>query len=147
MKKLCSGCKIEKEETEFHKTKNTISGLRAQCKACSNLRGKQYRLAYIEHELARAKQYKKAHPEYGLKTKLNLYNITKEEYTALQEKQSNRCAICCKQSTKSLAIDHDHKTGKVRGLLCFSCNIILGHVKDNIELLEHAIQYIKKNGD
>lgn len=147
MSKKCSGCELEKEDTEFHKTKHTTSGLRARCKECSNLRGKEYRLNHIEQELARARRYKKEHPEHVLKNKLNLYKLSEEEYEALQNKQNNKCAICGKSSSKVLVIDHSHKTGKVRGLLCFSCNIMLGHIKDNVSLLEQAISYIKKNGD
>ena len=66
--------------------------------------------------------------------------------------QNNKCAICNEMETwknkhgdiRPLAIDHDHSTGKVRGLLCTSCNALLGHAKDKISVLENAIKYLKR---
>lgn len=102
----------------------------------------------------RVKKWLKEHP--GARTKYNRkYADTKwlEKFGELQEKQNGVCAIC-KQSVSGminskskLAVDHDHKTGKIRGLLCGSCNIGLGHFKDNIEYLTNAIVYLKENGD
>lgn len=53
------------------------------------------------------------------------------------------CAICGVRPDRSLALDHCHKTGKLRGLLCFSCNVALGHFKDDPKLLRKAIRYLK----
>jgi hypothetical protein len=63
-------------------------------------------------------------------------------------KQNNSCAICgshCTQFINGLVIDHDHATGKVRGLLCSRCNIGLGCYHDDIELMKRAIQYLERN--
>lgn len=83
-----------------------------------------------------------------LKHTLNsVYGITIEEHNELYHKQEGRCAICGKHQSecnKRLAIDHDHNTGEVRGLLCSHCNQGLGHFKDNTELLVNAIQYLQK---
>lgn len=75
-----------------------------------------------------------------------------ECYEKLLEEQNGSCAICRKQNTttrngkiKRYAIDHCHKTGDVRGLLCQFCNALLGYSKDSVEILESAISYIKKN--
>lgn len=65
------------------------------------------------------------------------------------EAQGHRCAICNTEQAKlsrRLGVDHDHVTKKVRGLLCHFCNALLGHGRDNIELLETAIRYLKRNG-
>lgn len=55
------------------------------------------------------------------------------------------CAICSKPSRTRLHIDHNHKTGKYRGLLCSPCNIGLGHFKDSPSLLRKAIEYLKRS--
>ena len=69
-----------------------------------------------------------------------------EKFREMIEKQSNKCAICCEypKPGKKLVVDHSHSSGKIRGLLCNNCNNGLGHMKDNIEILEKAIKYLKK---
>lgn len=72
------------------------------------------------------------------------YGLTKEEYLLKINQQKNLCAICKeKQEGKVLCVDHDHKTGKVRGLLCNQCNIGLGNLKDDTQILQSAIEYLK----
>ena len=73
------------------------------------------------------------------------YNISLEEYNQMLEDQNEKCIICNKTNNdgKRLSIDHDHKSGEIRGLLCNHCNIGLGHFKDDINLLERAIEYLK----
>lgn len=82
------------------------------------------------------------------KGKLKKYGLTPEQYDEMNGKQNGLCAICSKpEITKSkvrLAVDHDHKTGYVRGLLCNTCNTALGKFYDNIELLKSAIWYLEK---
>jgi Recombination endonuclease VII len=91
----------------------------------------------------------KKHAEWILKT----YGITAEDYWALYRAQGGRCYICQRAKGKDeygngrgkrLPVDHDHKTGKVRGLLCNPCNRdVLGHLRDSIEALERAVTYLK----
>ena len=72
------------------------------------------------------------------------YNITTDEYAQRLKQQHGKCAIChgdC-PTGKQLAVDHDHKTGAVRGLLCTRCNVALGHLGDSVELLARAIVYL-----
>lgn len=73
------------------------------------------------------------------------YNLTSEQWDQLNEAQGGVCAICGRApKNKPLNIDHDHKTGLVRGLLCWSCNHrVLGAVKDSIELLRAAADYLE----
>ncbi len=72
------------------------------------------------------------------------YGISKAEWDALYEAQNSVCAICSKPPGKrSLSVDHCHATGKIRGLLCNSCNGALGHLGDSIELMTKAIEYLK----
>lgn len=75
----------------------------------------------------------------------NRYGITVEEYEALAVAQGNACAICRVDSPGRGGrwhIDHDHATGKVRGLLCLSCNVGLGHFRDDPALLRAAADYV-----
>jgi len=72
------------------------------------------------------------------------YAITEETYAAIFKKQDGRCAICrCQQHYQRLAVDHDHKTGMVRGLLCVHCNRGLGRFFDSSLRLRNAAAYIE----
>ena len=96
-------------------------------------------------------RYKKSHK--GLKNRRrgalsSKYKITEERYFEILEKQIGLCAICGSDSpgrkgSKNFTVDHDHTTMEVRGLLCHPCNVMLGLAKDNIEVLEMAIKYLK----
>lgn len=73
----------------------------------------------------------------------NKYNLTEEEYFNLIKDQNNCCAICFKEFIKTPNVDHCHKNGNIRGLLCWNCNIALGYFKDNVDILKNAIKYLK----
>ena len=83
-----------------------------------------------------------------LKSNLKLkYGITIEEYDNVYSKQNGKCAICGASETEfkiRFAVDHDHKTNLVRGLLCKKCNLILGYANDNATILQNAINYLSK---
>jgi Recombination endonuclease VII. len=81
--------------------------------------------------------------KYQLKSK---YNMTLEEYDKLVEFQQNGCAICRQlvTSERKLAVDHNHKTGEIRGLLCFKCNSLIGLANDDEDLLWKAMEYLKR---
>ena len=71
------------------------------------------------------------------------YGLSKEDYYSLFETQQNKCAICGDSFDETKAfVDHDHQSGKVRGLLCTRCNTLLGMAKDNVEILKSAIKYL-----
>ena len=100
---------------------------------------KEYYQANKEKIAARIKEYK-------LKKK---YGITLKEKKAMLKKQNNKCKICSfkfnENNFKSTScIDHCHTTNKIRGLLCRSCNVGLGHFKDNTNLLTTAITYLEE---
>jgi hypothetical protein len=85
----------------------------------------------------------------NLKRRLRLYGLSLEDHQKFLVQHDNRCAICRREERakrgnqlKRLAIDHDHKTGAVRGLLCHACNNGLGCFEDTPELLEAAIRYL-----
>jgi type I restriction-modification system DNA methylase subunit len=78
----------------------------------------------------------------------SFYNITLDDYNKLFEKQKGCCSGCNSHQLElnySLYVDHCHKTGKIRGLLCKQCNWALGHVKDNINILLNLVDYLKNN--
>jgi len=91
----------------------------------------------------------KYHPErwrYWLKQK---YGITEEQFDALVRKQKNKCAICKNGQRQgprrpNLCVDHCHNSKRLRGLLCFQCNVMLGAAKDSIKTLRAAIRYLKE---
>lgn len=111
--KACSRCKEVKPLTEFH-SRSEGSRLKSQCKDC------------IQSQRAQ-----------------RLYNITRDDFERMLMKQEGRCAICKTIPKRKLDIDHCHQTGKVRGLLCNRCNIVLGQVEDNVELLKCAVEYLQ----
>ena len=75
------------------------------------------------------------------------YGLTVEEYSSKLEQQNNCCAICnvASSGTRDWHVDHCHVSGKVRGLLCHRCNLMLGHAQDNVQTLEKAILYLKEH--
>lgn len=73
-----------------------------------------------------------------------LYGISEEEYVALKEAHEGRCAICS-GLTDRLYVDHDHATGLVRGLLCRSCNFMVGLAGDSVERLMRAAEYLGRD--
>ena len=86
-------------------------------------------------------------PEIGRKKNLAaLYGITLEEYNVKLVAQNGMCAVCGgPETTKNhnLAVDHDHTTGAIRGLLCHHCNIALGHLKDDPARVQALLRYIQ----
>ncbi len=133
MKKKCSRCGTTKNLSDFYKRKDSKDGHNGVCSKCI----KKYRYKYRYSD-----KYKKSTLDYGLRKK---YNITLVEYDVMFKEQGGVCKICGKKQLEKfhrLAVDHDHKTGKVRGLLCQACNGMLGLAKDDITTLSNAIKYL-----
>lgn len=138
----------------FYRDKSRKSGFRNECRSCSSIRAKKW-YNTEKGRAARKKQYerrKKTGKHYLSVLKAALkrdYNMTISEYCALLESQNQVCGICggVNSDGRRLFIDHDHKTGKVRGLLCHQCNIMLGHAKDNLSVLRSAVGYLEKLGE
>lgn len=120
----CNKCKQTLPITSFTRVSK---GNVYRCKQCD----KQYRL---EH----SKQIR----EYQLQYK---FGITIEQYELILKEQNYTCAICKKPATtKRLAVDHCHKTGQVRGLLCSHCNQGLGHFMDDLSIINNSLKYLQK---
>lgn len=110
----CKECMRLLHESEFYKAKNTRTGYYSTCKEC-----------YIEM-VQRSK-----------------YNLSKEELRELKSKEY--CDLCKRKIEKKINkhIDHCHETGKVRGVLCRQCNLALGWLKDDKDLISRIISYLK----
>jgi len=142
---MCPGCKVEKVYSEYHKNRAAKDGLQYHCKDCRRIIEKK-----SPKKLARDRaRYHNNKAQYLNSTYLRMYSISLDEYNLLLEKQNNVCAICkgtC-SSGRRLAVDHDHVTNEVRGLLCGNCNTGLGNFKDNIDLLSEAQNYLLRKYD
>lgn len=160
MTKRCRICKQEKLDSEFYPNSHTKDGLRAECKECKRLeyqqnkeqRSKKAKENYWKNpQIARerANKYRKAFPNKVKSTKLmQEFGLSYEEYVSKLEAQNYSCAICDKHEsnfTFKLAVDHDHESGKIRGLLCSNCNNGLGRFHDDLNKLQNAIEYLKKH--
>lgn len=99
--------------------------------------------------LCGVKAWKRANPEKRAKYRRsnNLkrkFGISVEEYDRRFKEQGGGCAVCGRTDKRRLAVDHDHKTERVRGLLCVRCNIALGNVQDDTEVLRLLIEYLER---
>lgn len=143
--KKCTVCKEEKEYSCYHKSKQTKDGFGYRCIACDKSARQNYRNTNEDRfrKVARKKQLK------------HKYGMSEEDYHAMLLSQGGGCAICKtlnphgEGSTAShlqhFAVDHDHATGKVRGLLCNACNRGLGFLQDSIPILISSIMYLEKS--
>lgn len=164
MSKICIGCKQSKDLNEFGKDKYTKDGKYPKCKKCIKNRNgdpeyKKYMKNYLEN-YRQVKEHQDYNKEYqkqyqkNPKNKQNdkkwrllkTYGITLEEWYQMFEKQNGECKICHTHQSKlknKLCVDHDHITGKVRGLLCQGCNSGIGYLKESKRILESAIKYLE----
>jgi formate dehydrogenase maturation protein FdhE len=130
--KICRVCG-PKPIVMFSKRKASRDGLSSICKTCESASHKKYYAS---------KRAKSVHRKSKLK--LN-YGLTIEEFDRMFKEQQGACAICGRTDV-ALVVDHNHTTGRVRGLLCSGCNHGLGRFKDNIVLLISAMDYLVKYG-
>jgi hypothetical protein len=88
------------------------------------------------------------HDEDAVLARIAKYRLTPAQYKAMLDEQDGRCAICdfLPYRTHDLYIDHNHETGKVRGLLCSNCNTGLGLFKDNPRIVDRAWEYLEVRG-
>jgi hypothetical protein len=105
-----------------------------------------YREAHRAEINAHMREYyrknKKRHLAWMRKNRCRRYGLMPDEYQQLKKAHGGRCAICNKR--RKLQIDHDHKTGIVRGLVCQHCNNVLGRAFDDVTILQQAIRYLKR---
>ncbi len=159
--KICSKCGLEKDESEFHgsgyKKKDGTQSLHSWCKVCVANKP-SYQKEYWSRPENKARKKRNAHKSYlNNKEKINHYNLEKnlkrkygitfKEYNVMLDQQHGVCKICGKAPiVKRLHVDHDHKTGTVRALLCTQCNMMLGATRDNPTILRLAALYLEEHG-
>ena len=134
--KQCTKCGIQKPLSEFYKNTIRKDGLRGPCKTCDIEKSRSYRAEFPEKSKNQVKSSK-------LKIK---YGIDLPEFKAMKAAQDNKCAICSCEfiDPKYTCVDHCHKTGKVRAILCHHCNTGLGMFKEKPEVFKAALKYLKK---
>lgn len=148
----CVKCGRVGDENLFN---NFYGKLSKYCEHCrKSARNSMQRIKTKEQRSEDHKQWRKGNTEY--QQYMFEYNLKKftglslEEYLTLLSRQKGKCAICGTEAgngrTKRLHVDHDHKTGQIRGLLCSNCNTALGLLKDDLDLLQNCIEYIKRGG-
>ena len=116
--KLCTSCDITKPIRGFDKDGTKKDKLQGTCKSCRK--------------------------DYRLKLSLDKFNITMDKYKEMLKAQNHLCGICFVDEGKSLCIDHDHVTSKVRGLLCSRCNKGLGLLGDSVAAVKSALNYLER---
>ena len=121
------------------------------CSACGKL-FKRYKSAKYCSDDCRNSIVRPRAYEYDHAKKLKKLKLTLNDYQDMFEKQGGLCAICGSPETQRvkgtinrLSVDHCHQTGKVRGLLCGSCNLGIGKFKDNWVLVENAMEYLQSS--
>ena len=113
---------------------------------CRKEEQKRRRAQSPEKIRAAAKKWREKNPDYAKwHSRKVKYGLTKAQIEAILETQRNCCGICGDiLLLNNVHVDHDHSTGRVRGLLCLCCNSGMGQLRDSIQILEKAIAYLKK---
>src|SRR5690349_10575214 len=143
--KKCSRCQEMKPNSEFSFQNKSLGKLMSACKNCMNFQQREFRRLHPEEvhkidkesyqrnreaRVAYARKYRSKNPNKTKNTNLKMkYGITIEIYDEMLKSQDYKCAICKKPQSKhsrAFAVDHNHKTGKVRALLCDGCNYGVG---------------------
>jgi hypothetical protein len=127
--KTCKICQVEQPLDNFYKQNKYYNSYCKQCAKSISIKWKQKNPDY--------------HPTYNLQYK---YRLTKQQHNDMLCKQNFCCAICnlSFNETKPF-VDHNHTTGKVRDLLCYHCNLGIGQMRENPDILKAAIEYLQKH--
>lgn len=136
--KTCSKCLQPKEELDFYFRKCRRKGggsdiPQSICRKCVNARTSAWDRAHPER--------RKRNPHYYRK---RLYGLEPGDYLKMLSDQSGLCAVCCRLLDPPF-VDHDHRSGVVRGLLCGPCNSGIGYLGDSAERLTRAAEYIRES--
>lgn len=143
----CETCQEERDINLFYPYNKKM------CKICNREKNKKWRKNNPEKVREQRKQQIKNNPYHFYFKKIKIdHGITKEEYWTLFYNQNKCCSICKNRGRegkesgrKYLFVDHDHITGRIRGLLCHHCNSAIGFARDNTDTLKNAIIYLEKN--
>ncbi len=151
--KKCSGaCGLVKKAEEFFNDRAMPDGRSTLCKVCKKAQTYAWRAANTARYNKSQRDYQKTvcpQKRYGAEIKRR-YGCTLEMYNEMLVRQEGACALCKTlhnpaEKKGRLYVDHCHKTGKIRALLCGACNSMLGYAKDDTRILLEAVAYIKKH--
>jgi hypothetical protein len=126
---LCTRCREAKPVDAFARDSNRLSGRQGWCRACFT----QYRQANRGRRRGQQRVWQLE----------KRFGITVEEFEAMLARQDGKCAICGRDPGHTLRIDHCHETGRVRGLLCLTCNAALGKL-ENPAWMEAATAFLAR---
>lgn len=144
--KTCKQCNTEKPITEYYK--NGPNRYKNVCKECGRIKAlnRYHSLTDDQKDKRRKLNYNSDwHKEYKL---MKNYGITRKQFDEMHQNQNGKCYICEKIiEGRDIKVDHNHKTGKVRKLLCHHCNTSLGLLNENPELFYKCINYLKEFDD
>ncbi len=153
--KTCRKCGEQKPLADFFVERRSPDGKQSQCKKCNVAKTMAWRIKPENKEkfAANCAAWAKANPVKIAATKkrsrLKRYGLTLEAMADMAVQQENKCAICKSpaeiEQYGTLAIDHCHATGAVRGLLCQMCNKALGQFYDSPALLRAAADYVERH--
>ena len=120
-------------------------------KAEQRLYARAYYVATRDRQIAAGKAYRAANVEkIKVRKKCYEYGITAEQFNAMLVAQNHSCAICERllslSKSRGVNVDHDHGTGAVRGLLCSGCNAGIGQMRDDVNVLKRAVEYLIRHG-
>jgi hypothetical protein len=137
--KSCTKCKIEKDISNFNFRGGTQKHLyKSRCKECLNDFNQEWRKDNPE----KVRVYRAKDP-WTLHKRTKRLGMTVEEFWNMYESQKGKCVICLQDiAAENSAIDHNHTTGRIRGILCKSCNRGIGLLKDNSQVLNRASNYL-----
>lgn len=143
MDKQCYKCKETKPTSDFYIRRRNKSGIASWCKKCDNKARNESYKKNPQRKLNQNEWMRKNEFRYRLKY---YYGITVDYYISLLTAQNNQCAICYKKCERgNLSVDHCHITNQIRGLLCRACNVGISQLKDSVENLESAKNYLLKD--
>lgn len=133
--KVCPKCGVEKPTGEYWRQANSRDGLQYRCKKCFYEWRREADRRYMESGKHASRQREN---HYRRK-----YGISVGDVDAMAREQKNKCLLCGRGPGKrALHLDHDHATGRIRGLLCYSCNRAIGHFRDDPDLMLRAALYV-----
>jgi len=146
----CYKCKVDFPATleYFYESRKGSGKLGRSCKDCDKLYARNWHHTHKEHALTRNRQWKQENSARNAEVTsqrdmLRYHGITKEEANLLYS-FFDTCAVCGDSLLdKKKNIDHNHETGRIRGVLCTRCNLSLGNFKDSVEVLQRALDYLR----
>lgn len=143
--KACRKCNQIQNLTSFHRSKVHKSGYRNICKNCASIEHKKSYYKNLERSREISRSWHERNPERNKdRRRQRVYGLSSNEYDLLVIEQNYKYTICNQKNLK-LVIDHDHKIGKVRGIICSPCNKMLGFAFDNKQTLQKAVMYLSEN--